>query len=82
MSITCLLLITKLDQLWEKNIAAILKSRESHGIHREKEKKATVQSMEDWCKLSLKKEQYRLWLGMYPLYLCTHVYTHIYTNAE
>lgn len=37
MSITHFPVINTLAQLWEKNIDAILKFKESHGIHREKE---------------------------------------------
>lgn len=39
MSITSLPFIRKLDQLWEKKHSCNFKFRESHGIHREKEKK-------------------------------------------
>lgn len=75
MSIICLLSIKNFDQLCEENIAAILKSRESHGTHREKEKKACIAEYGGLLQVILEKaaiQTVTLCVSIICLYACIH----------
>lgn len=82
MSIICLLSIENFDQLCEENIAAILKSRESHGIHRGKEKKDCIAEYGGLLQVILEKaaiQTVTLCVSIICMYACIH--THIHTES-